>query len=312
MSRLELPYLVVDRTLLSLQDGAELVEPEDGKVYVSEYRPPWLLGGWRTNPDRFFPVRTPRPNDAPRGFRFSTTGRPLLVDTDGDSCLVPCTAQACRRWVEAAVAYATAVDGVSAELVAANHRARSVPRWRRFAAPLALRNWQKARQRYERVMQEAGEAYKPIRQEIAGAMWIEKEKAGERARQAHRRKAALAERPLWGWSMATNGRPTAYVFRHDVPAGDGIAPTSPQMNPPVDLPGLRQALNDLKPVQLQWDRTAITQTERELESVSFETWWRELFYEDYRTFTLPPSGRSSSSREIGGTGTSGTGGYGGY
>lgn len=32
--------------------------------------------------------------------------------TDGDSRLVPCTAQLCRRWVEAAVAYATAVDGM--------------------------------------------------------------------------------------------------------------------------------------------------------------------------------------------------------
>ncbi|MFD3679069.1 hypothetical protein [Streptomyces sp. NPDC058613] len=312
MSRLELPYLFGSRTLLSLQEDAELVEPKDGKVHVLEHRPPWLLGGWRADPERFFPVRTPRPHDAPRGFQFDTAGRPLLIDTAGDSCLVPCTAQTCRRWVEAALAYATAVDAISAELVAAKHRARSVPRWRRFAAPLALRNWEKTRQRYERVMQEAGEAYKPVRREIGQAMWIEKEKAGEHARQAHRRKAELAERPIWGWSMATNGQPTAYVFRHDVPAGDSSAPASPQMNPPVDLPGLRQALNDLKPVQLQWDSTAITETERELDSVSFESWWRELFYEDYRTFTSPPPSRSSSRPPIGGTGTSGTGGFGGY
>lgn len=91
-------------------------------------------------------------------------------------------------------------------------------------------------------------------------------------------------------------------------AGDSIPPISPQMNPPVDLPGLRQALNDLKPVQLQWDGTAITETERELESMSFESWWRELFHEDYRTFTSPPPSRLSHNWG-GGTGTGGTGGF---
>lgn len=311
MGRLELPYLVAGKALLSLQEDAALVEPRDGKVYVAEYQPPWLLGGWRADPERFFSVRTPRPHDAPRGFLFATTGRPLLVDTDGDSCLVPCTGQTCRRWVEAALAYATAVDGISAELVAANHRARSVPRWRRFAAPLALRNWEKTRQRYERVMQEAGEAYKPVRREIGQAMSIEKGKAGERARQAHRRKAELAQRRIWGWSLASDGQRTAYIFRHDVPAADTIAASAPHMRPPVDLPGLRQALNDLTPVRLQWDRTAIIETERELESVSFENWWRELFHDDYRTFTSPPP-RRSSRLPIGGTGSSGTGGFGGY
>ncbi|MGW0363743.1 hypothetical protein [Streptomyces sp. NPDC002990] len=134
-----------------------------------------------------------RDHEATRGFRFDTAGRPLLIDTNGDSCLVPCTAHTCRRWVEAALAYATAVDDISAKLVAASHRARSIPRWRVLAARLALRNWEKTRQRYERVMQEASEAYQPVRREIRRAMRIEKDKAGAHARETHRRKAELAE-----------------------------------------------------------------------------------------------------------------------
>jgi hypothetical protein len=161
-------------------------------------------------------------------------------------------------------------------------------------------------------MHEASEAYKPVRLEIWQAIQAEKDKAAEAARreaEARGRRAELAERPIWGWSMATNGQPTAYIFRHDVPAGDSLAPTSPQAHPAVDLPGLRQALNDLKPVQLQWDSTAITETERELEGVSFESWWRELFCEDYRTCTSPSPSSGSPRNWSGGTGTSGTGGF---
>jgi hypothetical protein len=304
MSRLVLPYLYADKTLLSLQEVAELVEPKDGHVHVREHQPRRLLDEWCPQPDYFFSVRTPRPYDAARGFQ---AGMPhLLSGTNGDSCLVPCTAGTCRRWVEAALAYATTVDDISAELVAAGHRAGPVPRWRRFAA---LRNWEKAQKRYERVMREASEAYKPVRREIGQAMGIEKDRAAEHARQTHRRRAELAERPIWGWSMATSGEPAAHVFRHDVIANDCTTPpTSPQMNPPVDLSGLRRALIDLAPVQLRWDSTAITETERELDSMSFEGWWRTLFDEDYRTFTSPPSSHSSRNWG-GGTGTGGTGGF---
>lgn len=210
---------------------------------------------------------------------------------------MPRTTQTCRRWVDGAIAYATAMDDISAELVAAHRRAGSVPQWRRFAAPLALRNWEKTQQRYERVIQEASEAYQSIRGEIWQAIKSEKTKAAEHAQQAaeaHRRRAELAERPVCWSSVATNGRPTAHISRYDVSAGGRPAPTSPQVNGPVDLPGLRQALKVLKPVQLEWDSTAITETERELEGVSFESWWRELFSEDYRTFTSPPPSPSSS------------------
>ncbi|KQV14845.1 hypothetical protein ASE03_30135 [Kitasatospora sp. Root187] len=228
---------------------------------------------------------------------------------------MPCTAETCRRWAEGAIAYATVMDDISADLVAAHRRASSVPQWRRFAAPLALRKWEKTRRRYERVIREASEAYKPIGMEIWQAIDDEKSKAAENARQAkqaQRRRAELAERPVWVWSsVATNGRPTAHISRYDVSAGSRPAPTSPQVNGPVDLPALRQALEGLMPVQLEWDSTAITETERELEGVSFGSWWRELFSEDYRTFTSPPPNPSSSHPSIGGTGTSGSGGYAG-
>ncbi|WP_329375773.1 hypothetical protein OG625_00375 [Streptomyces sp. NBC_01351] len=314
MSRLVLPYLSTYKASLPQQEAAELVGPTGGKVHVLEHELPWSLDAWRADGVHVGPlflVRTPRPGDASLRFLFDTAGAPF--PTWRESCLVPCTAQTCRRWVEAALAYATAVDDISAELVAAHRRASSIARWRHLATHRALRGWEKTRQRYERVMQEASEAYKPVRREIWQAIQAEKDKAAEHARQeaqARRRRAELAERPIWGWSsVATNGQPTAYIFRHDVPADDSLAPTSPQVNPPVGLAGLRHALKALKPIQLQWDSAAISQTERELEGVSFESWWRELFSEDYRTFTSPPPSRSSSRPPIGGTGTGGTGGF---
>jgi hypothetical protein len=312
MSRLVLPSLSPYKPALPLQEAAELVGPKDGKVHVLEHEYPWRYDAWRAvHVGPLFLVRTPQRQDAARQFLFDRAGVEIRTATV-TSCLVPCTAQTCRRWVEGAVAYASAMDDICAELIAAHRRASSVPQWRRFAAPLALRNWEQTRQRYERVIQEASEAYKPVRKEILQAIDAEKDKAAEHARQAAKarhRRAELAERPIWGWSSAaTNDRPIAHIFRHDLSAGDSLALTSPQVNGPLGLPGLRQALKVLKPVQLQWDSTAITQTERELEGVSFESWWRELFSEDYRTFTSPPP--SPPSRNWGGgTATGGTGGF---
>ncbi|MGW6688003.1 hypothetical protein [Streptomyces sp. NPDC054961] len=314
MSRAELQHPRRYKTVLPRQQHAEPVGPVDDKVHVLEQRPDWLLDGWQPSPflvGPLFLVRTPQPRDPAHHFQFDTAG--VALPTWQDSCLVPCTEQTCRRWVEAALAYATAVDDISAELLAALRRAGSVPRWRRFAAPGALRGWERARQRYDRVMREASEAYKPVRLEILEAIQVEKDKAATHARQegeARRRRADVAERPVWCWSMATDGRSTAYVFRHDVPADDSSrAPTSPRGSAPVDLPGLRQALKDLKPARLRWDRTAVTETERELHGVSFEHWWRELFSEDYRTFTSQPPRHDASHPLIGGTGTGGTGGF---
>ncbi|MET9467732.1 hypothetical protein ABZY44_23610 [Streptomyces sp. NPDC006544] len=312
MSRSELQHLPRYVTVLPRQRGGELVGPKDGKVHVLETQPEWLLDGWRPAPffvGPVFLVRTPQPRDPAHNFQFDTAG--VALPTRQQSCLLPCTAQTCRRWVEAAVAYATAVDDISAELLAALRRAGSVPRWRRFAAPLALRGWEQTRQRYDRVMHEASEAYKPVRLEILQAIQVVRDNAAEQARkegEARGRRAEFAERPLWCWSMATDAQSTACVFRHDVPVGDGLGAASPQVEAPVDVSVLRRALKDQKPAHLRWDRAAITATERELEGVSFENWWRELFYEDYRTFTSPPRSQSSS-RLIGGTGTGGTGGF---
>ncbi|AWZ17482.1 MULTISPECIES: hypothetical protein [unclassified Streptomyces] len=315
MSRVELPYLSQYRPSLGKQQDAEPVGPRDGTVRVLESRPEWLLDGARGRSDPFFAdlfylVRTPQPRDAPTEFQFDTAGVPLPVRRE--NCLVPCTARVCRRWVEASLAYATAVDDISAELIAALRRARSAPRWRPLAVRGALRAWTKAGRRYERVMAEASAAYAPVRREIWQAIQVEKEKAGARARReaaARGRRAELAERPVWGWSETTTGQPATYVFRHDLPADDNHARAVPHQDEPVGLPGLRQALKERNPGRLQWDGTAITETERELEGVSFESWWRELFHEDYRTFTAPPPTRSSSRNPTGGTGTGGTGGF---
>lgn len=313
MSRWELPYLSLYRPVLPLQGAEELVGPEDGRVHVLEHEHPWRYDGGRlVQVGSLYLVRTPQRHDAGRQFHFDSAG--AEIRTGPRSCLVPCTPQACRRWVEAAIAYATVLDGISAELVAAHHRAGSVPEWRRVAAPLALRNWEKAQQRYERVIREASEAYNPVRREIRLAIDAARDEAAGHARQAaaaRRRRAELAQRPVWVWSSrVSKGRRTAHISRHDAPADGSPAPTSPQVNGPLDLPALRQALAVLKPHQLRWDREAITEAERELEGVSFESWWRELFSEDYRTFTSPPpSPRSSFHPPVGGTGTSGTGGY---
>ncbi len=134
MSRSVLPYLSLHEPLLREQGDGELVGPRDGRVRVVESRPDRLLDGGRADP--VYLVRTPRPHEAPTEFQFDAAGVPL--PTWRENCLVPCTARTCRRWVEAALAYATAVDDISAALVAAHRRARSVPRWRPLAARRAL------------------------------------------------------------------------------------------------------------------------------------------------------------------------------
>lgn len=304
MSRLKLPHLVRHRELVPRQRDHEPVGPRDGKVRVLEHHHDRLLDLRRAA--SFFLVRTPR--------EFDATGE-----------LVPCTPEVCRRWVEAALAYATAVDDISAELAATRRRAAAVPWWNHFAARRALGDWEEVRQRYEQVMREAGEAYEPVGREIRQAIQAEREKVAERAREVARREATawrrrteLAERPVWGWSLVTEpGWRAAYVFRHDVP-GDPPVEVSPQESPHVDLAGLRQALVEVDLPNVLWDEAALAETERELEGVDFGRWWRHLFYEDYRSFTARSSpggtsggGSSSSggSNPSGGTSTGGTGGF---
>ncbi|MET9372661.1 hypothetical protein ABZX98_00705 [Streptomyces sp. NPDC002992] len=297
------------------QEADEPVEPRDGTIRVHEHVFRRALDG-KQAPSVFL-VRTPGPVDGSRG-------------------LVPCTPEASRRWARAAVAYITAVDEVTDALWAARRRAASVPRWRTFAARRALRDWEETRQRYERVMREAGEAYEPVGREIRQAIQAERDKAAERARElarreeeARRRRARLAERAIWGRAVVTEpGWRAVCVFRHDVPRGEAPDTASPEESPHLDLAGLRRALRELDLPHVLWDGPALAETERELEGVSFGRWWRELFHEDYRTLTeRPPSGEypgggsssggSSSGgsgrrgNPSGGTGTSGSGGFSG-
>lgn len=299
MSRLGLPYLSLYMPSLPAQRDKEPVIPRDGAVRVGEHWPDRPYKGKRVAP--FFVVWAPGPYDA--------AGQ-----------LVPCSARTCRRWVEAALAYAGAVDGISAELTAAHRRVVAAPWWNPLAAGRARRDWEETRQRYERVVREAGDAYEPVGRDIRDAVRAEKDKAAARALEVarqeaedRRHRARLAERPVWGWT-ATARAPeerAAYVFRHDVPRGDGPAPPPGQEAPRLGLTELRRALMELKPARLHWDGAALAETERELGGVAFAGWWRELFYEDHRTFTSPPPGHGPAGRgdPTGGTGTAGTGGF---
>lgn len=292
------------------QQDKESVSPRDHRVSVHQHWPDGLLDG--TGPEPFFLVETWRPDD--------NVGYPAS-----------CTPETCRRWVEAALAYAAAVDAVSAELTAAHQGVGSVPRWRYFAARRALHAWARVRKRYEQTVREAGEAYQPTSREIWHEVWSERDRAGLRAReeaqekredsreeaQARRRAAELAERPIWGWSVVTRKKwSIAYVFRHDVPHSDERVSAARQGRPCVNLQELRQALKELHPDRLHWDGTALAETGRELDGVSFGRCWRELFGEDHSTFTslppLPPPTRRPTDRgnPSGGSATSGTGGHG--
>ncbi|UQX04415.1 hypothetical protein [Streptomyces sp. RerS4] len=302
MDRSVLPYLYHYRALLPRQRDREPVGPRDGHVRVFEHHPEvhFLDGGrpvGRAAP--FFLVWTPGPRD-------------------GAGNLVPCAPSTCRRWVEAGLAYAATVDDVSGEVTAAHRLATSVPWWQPLAARRALRDWLATRERYERVMREATEAYEPIGREIRQAVQAEKDKAAERAREvarreaeARRRRERLAERSIWGWSVPTGSPRTAYVFRHDVPRADGPVSAPGEETPAVALAELRRQLKELEPDDLRWDGAALAETERELEGVSFGRWWRELFYEDHLTFTSPPPPPSRGSHRFGGTGYGGSGGFSG-
>ncbi|MFI1035878.1 hypothetical protein [Streptomyces sp. NPDC020951] len=310
MSHLALPHPARYTPSMPRQQDQESVSPRDHKVCVDRHWPDSLLDG--TGPAPFFLVETWRPSD-------------------NAGYLASCTPETCRRWVEAALAYATAVDEASAELTAARQGVASVPRWRYFAARRALHDWEKVRERYEQTVREAGEAYQPISREIWHAVWAEHDRAGVRAREearekredareeaeARRRATELAERPIWGWSVVTRKKwSIAYVFRHDVRHGDERVSAARQDRPCVNLPELRQALRDLNPDRLHWDEAALAETGRELDGVSFGRCWRELFGEDHGTFTSlpplsPPARRpTDGGNPSGGSATSGTGGYG--
>ncbi|MFF5761299.1 hypothetical protein ACFY8F_02125 [Streptomyces tanashiensis] len=298
MSRRRLPELTHHGDRLPAQEERERVDMLDGRVGVEERACRGLLDG-RLGASVFL-VRSPG-----------------VVDGRGE--LVACTPEACSRWVRAAAEYVIVVNDVSAELEAAHRRAASVPWWRYVAAQRAFRDWKTIARRYEEVTREAAEAYEPVAREIGRALAEMVEIAAqERARQqdeTRRHRSVLAARAFWGWSEVTEaGRRAVYVFRHDVPRDDAPEGAAPEESPHVDLRGLRRAIVDLDLPDVRWDGAALAETERELAGIGFGRWWRDLFHEDFRTFTAPPPARGSSSGRSspsGGTATGGTGGFSG-
>lgn len=296
MRRHELPYLSHYWELAHRQHDEEEVAPVDGRVRVYEHVPDHPLDPGKRE-GSFFLVQTPREREA-------TTST------------IPCTPEECRRWVRAAVAYATTLDAITAELRAAYFQVVGLNSWQWWATRRALAVWVETRERYERSLRAAQEAYAPIGAEIRAVIRAEEDKRAELAREQARlaaeeraRKARLAERPVWGWYVVTNGRRTVHVFRHDVP-GEGSPPAAEAEEiPRVDMAGLRRALRELNLPDVVWDRAAVRKSGHEART-DFAAWWREQFYEDYRTFTQPPP-PPSSSRRPGGSGTSGSGGYSG-
>ncbi|MFF7776880.1 hypothetical protein ACFZCG_20930 [Streptomyces tanashiensis] len=299
MSRRRLPELA--HGSFRTQDVRRPVEPLYDRVRVDECSFRRLADGERTPPVFF--VRPPG-------------------SSDGTGVVVACTPEDCRRWVRAAIEYVTTLNEAGAELSAAHRRAASVPWWRPVAARRAFGDWEATLRRHGELTREAAETYAPVCGEIRQAIQKAEERsaewARERARQqeeTRRHRSVLAARDFWGWSEVTEaGRRAVYVFRHDVPRDDVPEGAAPEESPHVDLRGLRRAIVDLGLPDVRWDGSALAETERQLEGLGFGRWWRDLFHEDFRTFTAPPSAPGSPSgrgNPSGGTATGGTGGFSG-
>lgn len=301
MTRLLVPYLSHYRPLseqVSKRGPAEVV---DGTIRVYEETPQGLLE------QRFLPsfylVRTPDPRAA--------TGR-----------VIPCTPEKCRRWEAAGIAYAAAVDDISAELRAVRNRAVEARWWMPGERRGTRAAWEEVLRRYPETIRVASEAYEPIRQEIKKALRLLDEKrkaeaAEQERKQAEiwRRRVRLAEREIWGWAtiIGKDKRRVVYVFRYDVPRSD-VPESVVADQPRVSLDNLRKALIELdwgRPDGPVWDRAALDEMTRELDGVTFEQWWRRYYHEDYRNgpFAHGRAHTTQGSNPSGGTATGGTGGF---
>jgi uncharacterized protein YukE len=217
--------------------------------------------------------------------------------------LILCTPEQCRRWEEAAVAYATALNDIHAELEAVKRRAAGARWWRPFEWRRTAAAWEEIQQRYPLEIQAVSEAYEPIRQEIEPALQAERKRLVQQTREEESRRserrlrrARLAEREVWGWT-STGDDQEVYVFRHDV-----LSETVPDSDP-VSLPDLRRALTRLGLSHAEWDSDSLAATERELEGYSFAKWWMAEFNgEDYRTGLTSQRGNGGYHPGMGGTG----------
>ena len=210
---------------------------------------------------------------------------------------LPCTSEQCRRWEEAAVAYATALNDIHAELEAVKQRAARARWWRPFQWRRTAAAWEEIQQRYPLEIQAVSEAYEPVRQEIEPALQAERKRLVQQARDEESRRserrirrARLAEREIWGWtSTGGDEDQEVYVFRHDVMSAS--VPDSASLS----LPDLRRALTRHGLSHAVWDTDSLAATERELEGFTFAQWWMGEFNdEDYRTGLTSQRGHGKS------------------
>ncbi|MGY0062064.1 hypothetical protein ACWY4P_36960 [Streptomyces sp. LZ34] len=163
MRRPEVPSLVSYRALVVMLEAQGATEPVDGRVVADEVLP-WALlqdSQYSARLPSLFLLRRPQAMGGSRGER------------------VRCTSEEFRRWREAALAYAAAVDRVSAEMEAGRERAAHARWWIPGERRRADEAWREVRRRYAEVVREASEAYAPVRDEIRRAIDAEEERLRE-------------------------------------------------------------------------------------------------------------------------------------
>ncbi|WP_406432765.1 hypothetical protein [Streptomyces sp. NBC_01589] len=159
----EMPSLVSHRQLVVMLEAEGTTEPVDGQVNVEESFP-WALLQDRQYSARLpslFLLRRPQPIGLSRGKR------------------VRCASEEFRRWREAALAYASAVDRVSAEMETIWERAAYARWWIPGDRRRANEAWHEVQRRYAELVREAREAYAPVREEIRQAIDAEEERFRE-------------------------------------------------------------------------------------------------------------------------------------
>ncbi|MEU1670154.1 hypothetical protein ABZ547_42500 [Streptomyces sparsogenes] len=166
MRRPKVPTLMSHRRLVAMLETQGATEPVEGQVDAEEFVPRALLqdGQYGARLPSLFLLRKP-----PKVF--------------GQGVRVRCTAEEFRRWREAALAYAAAVDRVSAEVATARERVAHARWWIPGERRRADEAWQEVQRRYAEVVREASEAYAPVRDEIRRAIEAEEERRRESLRE---------------------------------------------------------------------------------------------------------------------------------
>lgn len=167
MRRPEVPALMSHRRLVAMLETQGATEPVEDRVDAEEFVPRALLqdSQYGARLPSLFLLRTP----PEVGFRQGVRAR--------------CTAEEFRRWREAALAYAAAVDRVSVETQTVRERAAHARWWIPGERRRADEAWREVQRRYAEVVREASEAYAPVRDEIHRAIEAEEERFRESLRE---------------------------------------------------------------------------------------------------------------------------------